>query len=481
MFRRDLYRFSVSMLMVLTIGQWSVAQEPKLEKLLQRSPLPANAICYLHTPSLKKLLADANLTMELADKAEEVWLVSDLDTEALKPNWEAGYATIRQTMDADSLAKALGGYVDMIGDQKAVWTPKQSYIVPLGQDQIGFLRPAKRNLLAEWIDGTTHNPIPAYLATQAKQPEQYLSFMIALNLKNTFSAVNLKSRVPSFDALKGQDPQAIAELFSTVQGINLIVGRQSLSECILTVEFGQSPASLAAIGSAVLNEVLNRNGTSAPEVASWKTKVDGNKLSFQGPISAELLDSVLGIFSIGEHANEVTKKLAPMSQSTQSSSSAIQVASKEYFDKVIAFIERVRKYEAQSTGYRAKWDEQQARRIDEIGTLNVDPQLIQYGANVSSILRGNSTAIRVGNVAAGQVEAGQANSGGYYGGYYGGAYGGSYGGSYVSNQAAMNNAMTTGTQQRMAAGGSYRQAIASIDQMTGEVRRAMTEKFQVQF
>ena len=45
----------------------------------------------------------------------------------------------------------------------------------------------------------------------------------------------------------------------------------------------------------------------------------------------------------------------------------------------------------------------------------------------------------------------------------------------------MSDAMTTGAQQRMAAGGSYRVALANIDQMTGAVRRAMTEKYDVQF
>ncbi len=475
--RVNFFPFAARLLLLLTFVPLANAQELKLERLLQRSPSPANSICYLHTPSLKKLLADANLTLELPDKVEEVWLVSDLDTEALKPAWEAGYATMKQTVDVETLAKNLGGYVDMIGDQKVVWTPKQSYVLPVGQDRLGFLRPAKRNLLSEWIEGTAHNAIPAFLASQAKQPEQYLSLMLAVNLKNTFSPVNLTSRLGSFESLKNQNSQEMAALFSTVQGVSLIVGRQSLAECILTVEFGQSPASLAAVGSSVLNEVLNRNGTSAPEVTTWKVKVDGNKLSFQGPISAESLDGVLGIFSIRGFAEEVSEKLAPMSQSTQGSSSAIQIASKEYFDKVNAFIERVRKYEAQTTGYRAKWDEQQARRIDELGTLNVDQQLIEYGSNVSSILRGNSTAIRVGNVAAGQAQAGQANSSGYSGGYYGGYYGGSY----VSNRTAMRDAMTTGTQQRMAAGGSYRVALANIDQLTGTVRRAMTEKYNVQF
>ncbi len=470
------FRFAATLLLMAIFVSISNGQEPKLERLLQRSPSPANAICYLHTPSLKKLLIDAKLTLDLAEKVEEVWLVSDLDTVVLKPSWEAGYATIIQSVDIEALAKSVGGYVDVIDNQKVVWTPKQSYVMPIGENRIGFLRPAKRNLLSVWIQGSGSTSISSFLATQARQPEQYLSLMLAVDLKNTISPANLARRLGSFESLKNHNLEDAAQLLATVQGVSLIVGRQSLSECILTVEFGQSPASLAAVASAVLNEVLNQNGTGAPEVASWKVKVDGNKLSFQGPISAESLDGVLGIFSIRGYAEEVSEKLAPMPVSTPGSS-AMQVASKEYFDKVKVYIDRVRKYEAQSTGYRAKWDEQQARRIDELGTLNVDPLMIEYGTNIANILRGNSTAIRVGNVAAGQVEAAQANSGGYSAGYYGGYYGESY----VSNRAAMRDAMTTGSQQRMAAGGSYRVAIANIDQLTGAVRRTMTEKYNVQF
>lgn len=467
------FGLSVAMFFLLMLVPTTFSQEAKLDRLLQRSPMPANSICYLHTPSLKKLLADANLDLAIADKVEEVWLISDLDTEELRPNWEAGYATMKQNMDIESAAKALGGYVDAIGNQKVVWTPKQGYVLPVGPDRIGFLRPAKRDLLVDWIDGATTNPIPTFLSAQAKQPEQYLSFMLSVNLKNRFSPVGMAKQAASFNALKNMDPQAIGKLLSTVQGVSLIVGRKSLSDCIFTVEFSQSPASLASIGNALFSEILNRHGAGAPEVASWKTKVDGNKLSLQGQISAESLDGVLGIFSIRGFAEEVSENLTTGSSSKEIPANATQIASKQYFDKVLALIDRVRKYDAQSSGYRAKWDEQQARRIDELGTLNVDPQLIEYGSNVSSILRGNAIAIRTGNVAAGQLQASQAGASyGYYGDYYGGYYG---------PENARRDQAVTGAQQRMGAFGSYREAIAQIDQMTGEIRRAMTEKFQVQF
>jgi hypothetical protein len=192
----------------------------------------------MHIPALKKLLADANIPLTIDDGVEDVWLVSELNTSSLVPNWEAGYATVSKTLDADKLAVAMDGYVDKIGDQPVVWTPKQSYLVPLSDNRIGFLRPARRSLAASWINSQENNPIPAYLTQQAKQPEAFLSLMLAVDLENAFSPARLASRLSSFESLGNQDPQALAQLLSSVQGLSIIVGRRSLSECILSVQFG---------------------------------------------------------------------------------------------------------------------------------------------------------------------------------------------------------------------------------------------------
>lgn len=457
----------------LLLPSFAVGQEVKLEKLLHRSPSPANAIGYMHIPTLKKLLADANIPLTISDGVEDVWLVSELDTSSLVPEWEAGYATVAKTLDAEKLAAAMDGYVDQIGEQPVVWTPKQSYLVPLSDNRIGFLRPARRSLAASWINSKENNPIPAYLTQQAKQPEAFLSLMLAIDLEDAFSPAMLKTRLGSFKSLGNQDPQALSQLLSSVQGLSIIVGRRSLSECILSVQFGQSPAEFAPHAAAVLNEVLNNNGTAAPEVATWKTKVDGNSLVFQGPISANSLDGVLNIFSLHNYAAQVVKEASQPAATGpaatgpaatgQGGDSRALAATTTYFTSVKGLVERVRQYDAKTTGYRAKWDQQQARRLDELPTLHVDPQMLDYGVNVASVLRGNGVAIQTGSVnATGGVHGrGQASGYGYYGGYYGDSYG-------VSRQA-------------LAEVGSYHEAMATIDKLTGEVRRAMTDKYQTQF
>jgi hypothetical protein len=483
------------------------AQNPKLEGLLRKAPSPPNAISYVHVPSLKKLMGEANIPSNMSNDVEEVYLVSELDIASMKPNWEAGYAVLDKTVEAETLAKAVDGYVDTIGDKDVVWTPRQSYLVPVGDKRLGFLRPARRALAAEWIASPGISSMPSYLAAQAQQPEDYLSLLLAVNLKDFFSPLAMTSRAKELNSLEGQDTKAVGNLFATVQGVSVIVGRRSLSECILSVEFGQSPESLKAIANAVLNEILNRNGTAAPEVLKWNVTVKGNTLSFQGPIQADTLDGLLGIFSTQAHAGQVSDAVEGQQQTPQgggSSAGQVVEATKEYFDKVVVYIERVRKYEAQSTGYRAKWDAQQANRIDELPTLNVDPLAIDFGGNVSGLLRGNASAIQAGNVQAGQLAASAAGTSGDYGGdpiYGGNVWGGYYGG-YGTGYAAqfarsggvagaqarsyagryqVNAQTVIGAQQRMAGYGSYKQVIAQIDQLTGQARKALTAKFQVQF
>ncbi len=85
-------------------------------------------------------------------------------------------------------------------------------------------------------------------------------------------------------------------------------------------------------------------------------------------------------------------------QTGQGGDSRTHAATKTYFGDVKTLVAPVRPYDAKTTGYRAKWDKQQARRLDELPTLHVDPQMLDYGVNVASVLRGNGVAIQTGSV-----------------------------------------------------------------------------------
>lgn len=466
------------MLFILSVGvglwgPFAKGQEAKLATLLPNAPPGVNAVAYVNPPALRKLMSEANFKSDLSESVEEVWLTSAIDPISLVHQWEAGFAQMDRSLSAEALAQIVGGYVDRVADKEVVWTPRQSYLVPAADNRVGFLRPAKRPLLAAWLSGTRQPAPPSYLVQQAKQSEEFLSFFFAIDLENAFSPVPLAKRLADFDSLDTIEKANAVSILASIRGVSILVGRRSLKECILSAEFSTSPAPLASKANALLTEILNRNGTAAPEVADWKVTVKGNTLSFQGAISEDSLHALLGVFSLQGQADQLAKTAPATGEAATPNAPAEPTVyeSKKYFDDVTELIERVRKYDTKSTGYRARWNDMQARRIDELPTLRVDPVLIQYATDVATLLRNNALTIRGGNIQASQVKASQTLSSGYYG----------YGDGYYDPNSGVDYQRVTDVQARGTAAMDYNSTLSAIDKLTGDIRRAMTQKYQTQF
>lgn len=467
---RTLLSLAIAATVALSSSIIHAEEKEKIELLLDRSPAPGNAIGYVNVPALHKLMKDAGFSPAAASSVKEVWLLADLDLGNLRPKWEAGYAIVNKPVDAKKLADHLGGYVDEVVNREVVHAPNQTYFLPGTDhpDRLGILRPTDRSLLAGWLTPVIDVKYTPFLTAQAKQPEAYLSFMLAVDMANVLSPVPLKTRLEGLESLKSNSPESIAKILASVEGFSIIVGRRSLNECIVKFEFSQSPSALKLIAPELLAEILRRNGTDAPEVKQWKVSVDGNALSLQGPITQASLSSLMGIFSLQSQAERAAGR-ANLTEQTEEQRMAYE--SKYYFDQVNNIIEHTRDHKSQTAGAMAKWSDQRARQIDELGTLNVDPDMIQYGTNVSELLRGNALTVRKTNIKAGQVKASQSLDTGYYNDGYG-----YYNTNSVTDYQRVTSAIAQGN-----AYGNYREALNQIDKLTAAIRRDMTQKYQVQF
>ena len=129
----------------------------------------------------------------------------------------------------------------------------------------------------------------------------------------------------------------------------MIVGRRSLGDCILEVDFEHSPQPLLPFATKLLDEILGRNGTQAFEVLKWQAKVEGNELLFRGAIGEESLGGMLSLFSLSNHAEFVSDSMTSAHGiSSGSPSGPAWKESKDYFDDVVKVVDRVRKYHAQN-------------------------------------------------------------------------------------------------------------------------------------
>lgn len=123
------------------------------------------------------------------------------------------------------------------------------------------------------------------------------------------------------------------------------------------------------------------------------------------------------------------------------------------------------------------WDDKFARKIDALPILNVDPDLINYGANVSSLLRGAGLTIRNTNLQAGVQKIGNQTT--TVGGAVANPYSGTTGFVNLYSPTHINEKITQ--QARQTGMSAHLKNMSQIDQMTADVRRDMTMRYQIEF
>ena len=151
----------------------------------------------------------------------------------------------------------------------------------------------------------------------------------------------------------------------------LIVGRKSLDECILRVEFQKSPKSLSQIAPGLLSELLQENGTGAPEVSTWAAEIKDKTIEFRGRLSESTLDGLLGIVSLKSVTHRTSRMVLSDVPSPSNKDQLVAQSTKHFFDEVTNIVERTRQHKSQSSGALAVWNDKRARQIDELPTLNV--------------------------------------------------------------------------------------------------------------
>ena len=445
----------------------SFAQEASMSSLLASSPNRANCFLYMDAPSVKSFVAGTPVAEDIPDELREARLVGEIELKSLNMLWQIGSVILKQPTNATRLAKRFNGYVDAIGSRQIVWSPSQSYFVPLSNNQLGIVRPADRTLTSRWLRNEKTNSVSSYLRDRATQSTSFLSLFLAIDLEDSWSPITIQQRIATFESMKSMDVAAVSRTLATLQGVRIMVSNKNLDDCIVSLDFGTNPSSLLPVAKDFFVEVLTRNQSSEPEAATWKPTQEQNTISLRGRINPATLDDLLGLFAFHSQATESLVNDASQSP-TQSTESDIASVSKVHFNKVSGVVRRVREYSATNTGDRAQLNGRMANRIDALPTLNVDQELVNYGAAVAKGLRGNMVALQTANISFGTDAI--VNSGvNMVGNGFGGAF-------FDVNRPYQFQAMG-----QCVGNTTYREIIAKIDQMEADMRRSLTDKYKVQF
>jgi len=391
-----------------------------------------------------------------------------LDLVNLSPRWEAGVLETSADASLTQFAAAVEGERAVIGETDAVLLPVDAYLLKLAPSTFGVLGPADRQLAAKWNRESVAQSLNSpYLLKIAAFPETVgTEIMLGLDLRDAVDPAVVRQAMSESQAVRDAklSPETVSELMLSVEGVALGVRVLDEATGMIRVDFTRDPAPLGPALKNLLLERLGARGAMLEEFAGWTASIQGNTAFFGGKFTPVGLARVLSLVEPSLPAAEAERHLP---QSAAKTPDAKVVRSQEHYKKVSELVTAVRFPTLElKTEQFGIWIDKQARRIDELPVLNVDAELLDYSQGVAKSLRVSAAKLRGATIRATTTQRGTYSYGNYYG--YGDGRGES-------------DARIQGRMEKAAADLDHVDIMRMIDDETAAIRRAMSERYGVEF
>jgi hypothetical protein len=419
-------------------------------------------------------------------------LAAELDLEFMSPIWEAAVMDLAEAPNMNLIAKAYRGEPDTVENLSAVVLPQDAYVLKLADQTLGIMSPANRQAVVRWARqqrSASASQLSPYVERAAGYSDRAgTEIIMALDLDGMISPQRVSSYLQSLNWLENSkvDVPKLNQLLASVEGIRIGVRLGNPPNGRITVDFRQTPALSAASAKRLFLEYLSNKGMLIEDFQKWQPEVQGNTISLAGNMSTAGVRKLLSVLempapSAGGHASPAS--------ASGSDSSAQAARTKTYFNSVTGMFDDLKQdmEDLKTLSQTSLFYDKYARRIERLPMLDVDPEMLDYGAYVAAQLRQASGAVRTMGIRSGvrtrEITSADTSSDYYYGGYGYGRYG------YYGGAAGMQNEMKAVEQQRgivraqergtMAV--SVHQIRAEVIAATSDIRRKMTEKYRVEF
>ena len=297
------------------------------------------------------------------------------------------------------------------------------------------------------------------------------------------------------------DRTALTKLVRDADGIRVGIRIGEKPSGKITVDFREDATPIAAFAKKLLLEILGDAGMMIDDLEYWKVETKGKTVSLSGDLSPgglRKLMSVVESTAPGGGASESDTAASAAKLSPTELEARRGPMTLDYFKTVTTFFDELKNdmKDSKTLAQNATWFDKYARKIERLPMLNVDPEMLDYGTFVAHEMRqaslatrtmGIETGVRQSQIIGADVAPYAYGSYGYgrYGGYGYGGYG--YGGTYaVYNPRAEAKAVYA--ERRVVKAEEKGQMATSVQSIKGEVieataqvRRKMTEKYQIEF
>jgi hypothetical protein len=470
------------------------------DQLLTKVPSAANSLILI---DVEKTLASElakkegwGQKLELAYVSRPVFLPPEASklviAGALQPTadfarlWELGVMQLNEPISMRSIARSEGGYVDTISGNQAAWTPSDAYFVEFAQNELGVLFPAERQFVSRWVEHAKKNrevQLSPYLKRAAELTTEQIPIILAIDLVDVVQPHQARERIEDSPILKkaNLDPEKVGKILASLQGATLRIAVGKDAQAQLRIDFADDITPLHGVAKELVLSVLDDFGANVDDLQSWKADLQTNAIHMEGALSEDGLRRVFSIIEIPSTKFSSLKDSAGEGETTEAApESLIRESSLTYYRSIDVLVKDLRR-DLRGNKASAAVMERYARKIDRMPILNVDPELLNFGAAVANTLRDMALSRRQGGVAYGTDTAGM-GGGGYANysvstGYFGRELGDPYAGARASaaDRASMKaSALADSNYARV-------EGFQSIDEHLADIRRKMSEKYKVEF
>jgi len=497
----------VRFVVVLTVAGVSSVASGQFGDLIKRVPGRANTLVLLNVDQIHSTpLAQKEGWRERHEKQFAAGLVilppqtskfamaAQMDFEYMQPQWETALLDMKYEPSIPKIAAKLGGTVDNIADQATAVLPQDVYVVKFGPRFAAIATPANRQNVAHWINQIYSNSLPplsAYLQEAVRYAEGGSPIIMAMDFSNVFSPAYVRSRLETSETLQGRDVDLdqVSEVLASIKGVTLGVTINESLYGAIKVDFEKDATTLGDFAKPLLLEALTRQGAMIEEFRDWQVKIDGTQIQIGGTLYESGMRRILSILDAPPSLHAAAQESTGTDEESKERMTAL--ATQQYYKSVVSLVDDLRgrrKSEDFVTwGQVGMWFEKYARKIDRLPILSVDPEMLDYGAFVADSFRQAESAMKGIGARSGYRKTQLPN---YYNvNTYARPVGvtrwgvqGVYGYRATEDLAAKGQAESkVRTQERIRGNMSANMIVQGVEAATADIRRRMTEKYQMEF
>lgn len=412
---------------------------------------------------------------------ERLLIAAQMDLDTMDLAWKVGvYEKYGPEISIAKVSEKTGGNIDTLNGLNAVVLPNDTYFIEADADTLISMAPASRQATMRWLKSKVSPAITLspYLNQALKFIDANADVVFALDLEHVLDETKTAERLKMLGFANDNALPTVADALSKIQGLMLGITVNEQITGALRMDFDASPSVLKTYAKPILIEVLSRRGVMLDDINNWNVSTSGNSIVLSGPMTEPSFRKVLSLVRQSIQHDVIAQGAAGDQNADQQETPA--TISKQYFAKLMSIVNELSTIrEDRALNTYATYFERYAAEIDGWSILNVDEDLAKFGTYVSDNLRNAAGVLRDAQFTKSNQQA-SLNSNRYgtfgYGGYgYGFSWTQGAGLNYNNQRRAI------GTQQNNAGEEEARNIMRNVGKQLSELRRALTQKYQIEF